>query len=573
MTTTDTAPSPSRVIMVGVGGLGRQMLDILRDALDSGMDKRLSIAGVVDDGPSQIDLERLNRCFPGTPYLGTVTEWLESASEPHHYIIGIGSGEARRKIDASLAAAGHEAMTLVHPTASVSRDAQLGPGTMVGHMSVIDTNVVTGRCVHVGANVMVGHDVVAEDYANINSSTQVSGNVRVGESAWVGAGSSIRQGLRIGAYSTVGLGAAVVKDVPEGITVTGVPAVPMEKRTLTIGLLCGIGRTLDRFFEEIVQHWRDQGAQVATAAGTPSERFPDQTVIDGLTRNPHPSNRRAMKGLRDWVREAGVDIVVTNTATASMLVRAAGVGVPVVYFCHGLHWNGNSPKDAPFRLIEKTLLSRTDGVVCINAADQSWFEANSPTTPLLRLTNGVGLDTERFYREPENRWDGKGLLRIAWCGEFSERKNPMAALEVARVLERRGIDFRLEMLGVGPLADAPAMQDSVGGRVVRVGWTDPQPHFREAHVLMQTARWEGLPRVALEAVAMGRPTAGFDVKGVQDIPGAFVVPEDDYEALADAVLEAADRGAQDLPPVEDLSYRHAADLLLGFARQIAGVRR
>src|SRR5690625_7013167 len=64
---------------------------------------------------------------------------------------------------------------------------------------------------------------------------------------------------------------------------------------------------------------------------------------------------------------------MTNTATASTLVRVAGIGVPVIYFCHGLHWNGQCLVDLPFRVIELSLLSRTDAIVFINSAAEDWF--------------------------------------------------------------------------------------------------------------------------------------------------------------------------------------------------------
>ena len=39
----------------------------------------------------------------------------------------------------------------------------------------------------------------------------------------------IRQGITVGKYATVGMGAVVVSDVPEGVTVVGVPARVLNK--------------------------------------------------------------------------------------------------------------------------------------------------------------------------------------------------------------------------------------------------------------------------------------------------------------------------------------------------------
>lgn len=339
--------------------------------------------------------------------------------------------------------------------------------------------------------------------------------------------------------------------------------------TLTIGLLTSVGATLDAFFVEIVRNWETLGVRVVTAAGDASRSFTHQSVIRGVTRNPHAVNVKAIAGLRCWITHEQIDVVITNTATASMLVRLANVNARVVYFCHGLHWNGSRMRDLPFRALEQKLLGRTDGIICINGHDESWFTEKAPDVPRLRLRNGVGLDTTRFTRQPLNTWNGTDPVRLVWCGEFIPRKNPKAAIDLARTLRSKGVSVHLDMLGEGPLASALELPTEPGVEMVLVGRTDPVPYFRTAHALVQTSRWEGLPRVALEAVAMGRPTVGFDVKGVQDIPGAYLAPEDDIGLLAAQTIKAVTAGPRALPTSQDLSYERAADAVLGFARSIA----
>jgi acetyltransferase-like isoleucine patch superfamily enzyme len=56
---------------------------------------------------------------------------------------------------------------------------------------------------------------------------RLAGNVTVGEGALVGIGSCAVPGVSIGAWSVVGAGAAVTKDVAERATVGGVPARPL----------------------------------------------------------------------------------------------------------------------------------------------------------------------------------------------------------------------------------------------------------------------------------------------------------------------------------------------------------
>ncbi|WP_304412082.1 acetyltransferase [Synechococcus sp. CB0205] len=44
------------------------------------------------------------------------------------------------------------------------------------------------------------------------------------ERSWIGIGASVIQQIRIGADVIVGAGAAVVSDLPDGVTAVGVPA-------------------------------------------------------------------------------------------------------------------------------------------------------------------------------------------------------------------------------------------------------------------------------------------------------------------------------------------------------------
>ena len=52
----------------------------------------------------------------------------------------------------------------------------------------------------------------------------VAGLVTIGEGAYLGAGALVREGLSVGAWSLVGMGAVVLSDVPSGEVWVGHPA-------------------------------------------------------------------------------------------------------------------------------------------------------------------------------------------------------------------------------------------------------------------------------------------------------------------------------------------------------------
>lgn len=338
---------------------------------------------------------------------------------------------------------------------------------------------------------------------------------------------------------------------------------------MRIGLLASVGPMLDQFFPEIVREWEAAGHTVCTAAGDPAEKLPG-TVIDGLTRRPALSTRRAQRALRAWCEAEALDVVVTNSATASALVRTAGLRVPIVYFCHGLHWNRlRGPQDRVWETVEHQLLARTTGVLTLNSDDEAWFRQRMPAHTVHRLHAGVGLDLGRYPRRP---LPPHGVLQLVWIGEHTKRKRPWHALDVVAELEDRGIDARLTMVGDGALLDATRTDVSRRKleRSVRVpGWGDASAELADAHALIHTATWEGLPRVMLEAVAVGRRTYAFDVKGVRDVPYASLLADGDAAGMAAAIASDWESGLLRRPVDSDASglcSKRVAAEILGFLR-------
>lgn len=206
---------PVRLVIIGAGGFGREVLDIVRALNRDG--PTFEFLGFLDDDCPRPDLVT----DLGAQILGPVELLAEVDAQ---YVIGIARHDVRERIDKFATSVGKAAATLVHPAASLGSPVILGAGSIICARATMTTNVRTGRHVQVHVNCAIGHDVTAGDYVTMLPAAVVSGNVLLEAAATLGTTSAILQGLTVGRKSTVGAGAVVTHDVPDETTVVGVPA-------------------------------------------------------------------------------------------------------------------------------------------------------------------------------------------------------------------------------------------------------------------------------------------------------------------------------------------------------------
>lgn len=198
----------SRIAILGSGGHAKVAADI---ALEMGH----HVLGFLDDNPDRHGLQML-----GLPILGPMYRW--ETLEVDGVVLGIGSNEVRERLMTDLVKV--QWLTLIHPRATVSQFARIGAGSLVAFGACIGPDAQIGRGVIVNTCASVDHDCEVSDFAHVAVGVTLAGTVRVGTGAMIGAGSCTRPGVKIGDWAVVGAGAAIVRDIPAGVTAVGVPA-------------------------------------------------------------------------------------------------------------------------------------------------------------------------------------------------------------------------------------------------------------------------------------------------------------------------------------------------------------
>lgn len=200
--------------------------------------KRLAILGASGHGKVVADLAELcgwdvaffDDAHPGLQrngvwsVLGTTDDLLQQKNEFSGAVVAIGHNRIRLEKMALLEQTGFTLVTLLHPQASVSRHASIGKGSVVFAGVVVNAFAEVGEGCILNTLCSVDHDCQLGAGVHVSPGAHLAGAVQVGDASWIGIGACVRQLMRIGDDVVVGAGAAVVSDVPNNVTVLGVPA-------------------------------------------------------------------------------------------------------------------------------------------------------------------------------------------------------------------------------------------------------------------------------------------------------------------------------------------------------------
>jgi sugar O-acyltransferase (sialic acid O-acetyltransferase NeuD family) len=208
-------PVPIRIIIVGAGGHGAVVADILLRMRAAGLP--IDPVACVDDGRKE------GGCLLSVPF---VAGGMAALDRIHHdaVIVAIGANSTRRRIVEALRRAGETLASAVHPSSILASDVVIGPGTVVCAGVVLNPGARIGSGAIVNTQSSVDHHCVIGDYVHVAPGSHLGGGVVVGDGTLLGIGSTVLPGKRIGSHVVVGAGSVVTADLPSGVLAYGLPA-------------------------------------------------------------------------------------------------------------------------------------------------------------------------------------------------------------------------------------------------------------------------------------------------------------------------------------------------------------
>ena len=335
-------------------------------------------------------------------------------------------------------------------------------------------------------------------------------------------------------------------------------------------IITTIQRTLRDFLLPYGDHFRSLGWQVDAMANVrdpypvAEEHFDHFYAVD-WGRNPlDPRNfGRTPRFIRELVEREKYDIVHVHTPVAAFVtrfalrkLRAAGT-VKVVYTAHGFHFfKGNSPlKNFVFLNLEKLAGRWTDHLIVMNREDFSAAQTHRIVPPEhLTLMPGIGVDLSKYSaasvtaeqiaavrRELGLAPEDKYILMVA---EFIPRKRHQDAIEALALTAEQ--QLHLVFAGSGPTMDEMrklTASKRVQSRCHFAGHRNDIPVLlKGASAMLLPSQQEGLPRSIMEAMVMGIPVIGTNIRGTQDLLEngcGILYPVGDTRSLASIFAQAS----------------------------------
>lgn len=186
------------------------------------------IDAIIDDTPD------LKSPFPDIPLYKGYEGFLEYIKDKNldeiGFVVTIGNNktcknaEARIKISRLLEEEGLTPIIIIHPTAYIEPDVEIGKGVQICAGATIITESKIGDYCIINTGASIDHECILEEGSEIAPNTTLCGSVHVGKNSWVGANATVLPRIKIGCNSVVGAGSVVTKDVPEKVIVVGNPA-------------------------------------------------------------------------------------------------------------------------------------------------------------------------------------------------------------------------------------------------------------------------------------------------------------------------------------------------------------
>ncbi len=344
-----------------------------------------------------------------------------------------------------------------------------------------------------------------------------------------------------------------------------------QKRML---IVTTVPQTIRAFLLPFATYFRQQGWRIDAMTGNPTSyddiysHFTNVWEVN-FSRNPFALNHFTTipKMIRRLISQEKYDLIHVHSPVAAFVTRFALRKIKsnkpkIVYTAHGFHFHsgGNLISNFLYILLEKIAGVWTDILVVINKEDEiAAHKYNLIPYGKVHYIPGIGIDTKKYSnhaisndqvnelrQELTLQKNDRFFLMIA---EFTPQKNHALIIEAFYKLANP----TLHLVFAGTGKTQPKMKKLVAHyglekQIHFLGFRKDIPELISASIgVILISQREGLPRSIMEAMCLGKPVIGTNIRGIKDLVQAgagIIIPHKTSEELVKALTFLADNPEQ-----------------------------
>ncbi|MBI4619597.1 MAG: glycosyltransferase family 4 protein [Desulfobacterales bacterium] len=250
-------------------------------------------------------------------------------------------------------------------------------------------------------------------------------------------------------------------------------------------------------------------------------------------------------------------IIHTHTSKAGILGRWASFFARVAIVVHTPHGHifygyYGKIKTKLFILLEKLTASLTDKIITLTRKEREEHIQFNISKPHKFVVIHSGVPLENFSKNLDNADELKKSLGIpitdlivGTVGRLVEIKGHRYLLDAARLVLNKVPNVTFLLIGDGHLMTELISHASALGiknKVIFAGWRGDVPQLIDMFdIFVLPSLNEGMGRVLVEAMAMGKPIVASDIGGIPDIvkdrSNGILFPPRDVDAMAEAIIK------------------------------------
>lgn len=339
-------------------------------------------------------------------------------------------------------------------------------------------------------------------------------------------------------------------------------------------------RELLNFRGEVINYFASSGYKVILVAPKNVEAinlasnvrfFPVRLERSG--KNPI-SELKYLKTLRSIYKKEKPDYIFHYTIKPNIYgtLAAKWCGIPSTVMIAGLGYvfNGAGLGNFIARSLYKFALRFTDKVFVLNAGNEKLLREKNmvPADKVILLRGGEGIDLERFIPKtlPENKENTTFLM----IGRLLYDKGYEEYVKAAATVKKQYPDAEFQLLGDFDFSypdhvTKERVERDCSREIIHYLGYSPEvaTKIQMADCIVLPSYHEGLSRVLIEALAMGKPIITTDIPGCRETvehgKNGFLVAPKDIESLAAAFTQFVHTGAREREEMGKYSRKKAEE--------------